>query len=383
MAGQPVTAESGPPRVLVIGAGPAGLATAACLKRQRLAFDLVDRRGIAGGAYHCIYPGITLASPTRYTALPSLPLRTAGEYITASEYRDYLERYALYHDLAPAAAEVLRIERSARRFRVHFAGRAEPILYDAVVAATGMFDFPVWPEIPGLAAPGPAAPDRPAVLHAQAWAGPQAFRGQRLLILGGATSAVELAEQCGRAGLRVTVSARSGIHLAQQRFLGRDVHDWAYLLFEHLPTWALGPYCGRRPTLPGTDLGFTQLRRAGLIHVYNAVERFEGKSAIFAPETASGPAREDFDAIVLATGYRFATPYLPPSVGGAPAGHGLAKDCQSVSWPGLYFVGTPCAATLSSEFLRGIARDALRVARLIGDQCSRKRRAFSPSRTET
>jgi putative flavoprotein involved in K+ transport len=366
-------------RVLVIGAGPAGLAVAACLKREGVSTHLVDRRGQAGGAFLTMYPGITLLSPARYTSLPGLRLDCAGEYVTVPEYRAYLERYAAHHGLTPQQAEVLRVERRGRGFLVHFAGAETPDFYDAVVVATGMFDHPVWPAVPGLCATamsavgGRAAADTAVahspgltdgnleVLHAHDWPGPEPFRGRRLLIVGGATGAVELAEEYARGGSAVTVSARSGIRIAPQRLLGRDLHDYAYLLLDKIPGWLAKSYCSRRPTLPGTDLGFKRYRREGLIRVRGALQRVEGKRVFF-----SGGDSDEFDAVVLATGYQFRTPFLPEEeVARGEAGHPVGAGGESLSWPGLYLVGMPCGRTLASEFLRGIAQDAPEVARKI------------------
>jgi len=230
-------AENAP--VLVIGAGPAGLAAGACLKREGVPFRLVDRRGLTGGAYNHIYPGITLASPTRYAGLPGLQLRTRGEYVTVPEYRAYLERYAVHHQLHAERAEVRFIERQGHDFLVRFADAA-PAVHRAVVVATGMYDHLVRPDIPGLPADAPEAPGRPAVVHAHDWPGPASFRGRRLLVIGGGTSAVEIAEECGRAGLPVVVSSRSKLWFTPQRILGRDIHDWAYLFLERVPRWLLG-----------------------------------------------------------------------------------------------------------------------------------------------
>lgn len=344
-------------RALVIGAGPAGLAAAACLRREGVALHLVDRRGVPGGAYRHIYPGITLLSPARYTSLPGCTLRVSGEYVRVPEYRDYLEQYAAGWELSPEQAEVTSIERVGTGFRVYFADRSEPALYGAVVVATGMYDFPEFPTVEGLTLGGRSGQ---ATLHARDWPGPERFRGQRLLIVGGATGAVEIAEECARAGMRVVVSARSGVRILPQRFLGRDLHDYAYLFLEKVPLWLAGSYCNRRPTLPGTDLGFERFRREGLIRVRAAVTRFEGKRAFFAEGEP-----EEFEAVVLATGYQFRMPFLPDEVARAKAGHPLAHRGESRSWPGLYFVGIPCEWTLSSEFLRGIAQDASVVARSI------------------
>lgn len=192
------------------------------------------------------------------------------------------------------------------------------------------------------------------------------------MIVGGATSAVELAEECARAGVPVVVAARSGVQLSPQHFLGRDLHDYAYLVFDQVPHWVVRSYCDRRPTLPGTDLGFARFQQSGNIAVRGPVARFEGKVAVMeGAETAERPGQES-DAVVLAPGYSFAMPFLPPQVARARAGHPLADGGECRTWPGLYFVGTPCVRSLSSEFLRGIAKDAPHVVRGVEQRLTRR-----------
>src|SRR5581483_10855348 len=106
--------------VLIVGAGPAGLATAACFKAEGVAFRLVDRRGVAGGAYREIYEKVQLASPARYVALPGLAYESAEEYTTAGAYRQYVERYAVRFGLAPEKKTVSAIERAGDGFSVVF-----------------------------------------------------------------------------------------------------------------------------------------------------------------------------------------------------------------------------------------------------------------------
>ncbi len=95
------------------------------------------------------------------------------------------------------------------------------------------------------------------------------------------------------------------------------------------------------------------LRAAGLIEVRPKLVQIEKAEAQFSDGT-----KARFDLVVLATGFRFDTPFLPPEVARAPAGHVLAKKGESISWPGLFLVGAPCAAHISSEFLRGVKKDA-------------------------
>ena len=321
-----------------------------------MAFDLADRRGEVGGAYQHIYSGLTLQSPARYTALPGLKLKHPREYITVPEYRAYLEKYAAHHGLQPRRAEITGIVRSDRSFVVQF-GVEPGRRYAAVAVATGMYDSPIWPAIPGLAR------QNEGVIHARVWTGPSDFTGKRMLVLGGATSAVEIAAECATHGLPIVMSTRSGVKVSSPRFLGRDVHDYAHIASHLLPRWLAGPYCEHRPTLPGSDLGFTRLQREGKIEVFGPVKRFDGKTAIF-PDGR----REKFDVVIAATGYRFEMPFLPTEVIRTPAGHPLADDGESRAWPGLFFIGVPCCRTLVSEFLRGIAKDAPAIAERIANR---------------
>ncbi len=335
-----------PGEVVIVGAGPAGLATAACLRANGVAVRLLDRTGEPGGAYREIYPATVLASPAIHAALPGLALSHAGEYITAGRYLEYLRAYAEHHRLEIERTQVEQVERRGRGFAVRTPDRE--LEARAVVVATGMWSFP------RTAAPA-GAPSVP-VLHAREWQGPARLPPGDLLIIGGGTSAVELAEEAATAGRRVFVAARSPLRLVRQRLLGRDIHDLLGLI-EWIPTWAARRYCARPSTAPAFDLGFARLRAEGRISVHRGIPRVDGDRA-----RLGDGAEVRVAAIVCATGYRFLAPFVPPQVARAPAGHLRARANESVTWPGLFIVGAPCARGLASEFLRGIARDAPRLA---------------------
>jgi putative flavoprotein involved in K+ transport len=331
---------------VIIGGGPAGLAAAACLSRRGVPYRVLDTRGEPGGAYRDIYGAIVLASPRAIDALPGLPLPAGGDYVTVGEYRAYLGRYAEHHRIAVDKATVTAVAREGRAFRVDT--DTETMTAPAVVVATGLWSFPVVPALAGT----PAVP----VIHACAWRGPEAHPGERVLVVGGGSSAVEIAEHSARAGRVVFVAARRPIKTMPRNLLGVDVHYWVAPL-ARLPTWLDRRRCERPPTLPATDLGFSALCRSGAIAVRPALQAVEGSVARFA-----GGATEVVDLVVLATGFRHEAPFLPPEVARAPAGHVQAREGESVSWPGLFVLGAPCAVSFESEFLRGAARDAEIVA---------------------
>ena len=347
-------------RVLVIGAGPAGLATAASLKMLGVKADLVDRSGRVGGAYARLEGGIVLSSPAKTTQLPGLPINAATRYITIAQYRDYLARYATHHGLVPDRQIIEKIERVRDSFLVQMSGEAQPRKYEAVVVATGMCEHPVWPRIEGLTE-GPRKQNTPRVFHSRDWPGHAAVAGKKILIVGGASSAIAIAEQCAKAGTQVIVSSRrEQVKFSWAKVLGFDLRRWTYPLTRHLPRWLFGERCGSRPAFTGTDNGFRKYRKQGLVELQGPVVKFNGRQATFADGWT-----ERFDVVVLATGFRFRMPFLPDEIERASGGQPLADEGQSRSWPGMFFVGIPCGRTVASEFLHGMAADAPKVAQQI------------------
>lgn len=333
--------------MLVIGAGPAGLASVACLRRQGVTVDWVDLQGQVGGAYRNLYPKITLASPARWIGLPGCPISVPGEYVTVQDYLDYLTGYAQKLDVQPRQARVSSLQRMDAGYRATFDHECRD--YAAVVTATGM-DGLVWPDC--------ARPEGgPVWLHSSQWQGPQAYVGQRLLIIGRGVSAVEIAEESVRAGLKPVVSCRGKVHFSPQRLLGRDVHDFVFCL-SWLPRWLARGYCHKSPTFTGYDRGFGQYQRAGLLLVRPPVQSFQARQATF-----TDGSQAEFDVVICATGYRYAMEYLPSQIARSRGdGHPLANAGESTNCPGLFFMGVHCARGVSSQFLRGMALDAPAIA---------------------
>lgn len=341
--------------VLIIGAGPAGLALARELGELKIGFRVRDAWGTPGGAYLRMYPKMLLSSPAKHNGLPGLALESADEYVSVARYAQYLKTYGEHFGVEVQKGRVAAVCRSEKKFTVACEGE-KSIAARVVVVATGKFDYPVWPEIKGL------TPDLPWALHSRDWKGPEAVRNQKLLIVGCGISGVEIAEECARHGLSVTVSARSGkVKIYSRRFLGRDVHDFAIPFGRWPAKWA-GWYCKKLPAYPAFDAGFKAFRRSGQITVRGGVASFAGKTAHFKDGTS-----EDFDVVVLATGYRPRTPFLPPDVTAGQGWYLPLKDGESSKWPGLFFIGRPCTRDVDSEFLWGIRRDAAVVAKRVAE----------------
>ena len=97
-----------------------------------------------------------------------------------------------------------------------------------------------------------------------------------------------------------------------------------------------------------------------MIQERGEVVGFDGCEARF-----QNGARAVFDTVVLATGYRVSMPFLPRQVARSEQGFPIARDGQSVTWPGLFFLGSPCASGVYSQFIHGITQDARRIAQSI------------------
>ena len=193
---------TGPIPLLVIGAGPCGLAVGIAAKQAGIGCVLLDRRTAASTIER--YPiNMTFFSTPERIEIGGVPLISSGEKPTRREGLVYYRRVAAHYalDIRPGV-EATSIRPINGEFEVgirekHGAGRLNA---RAVVVATGYFDQPNLLNVPGE--------DLPHVHH-YFLEGHQYWR-QKVVVIGAGNSGVDAALESWRAGAEVTL-----IHFGQ------------------------------------------------------------------------------------------------------------------------------------------------------------------------
>ncbi|MDF2581094.1 MAG: monooxygenase FAD-binding protein [Microbacterium sp.] len=305
--------------VLVVGAGPAGLAVAACLRRQGIDAQIVDRGEAVGDTWAARYERLHLHTPRVQSALPGLRMpRRFGRWVAKDDMAHYLRVYARRHGLEPQfRTEVHRLDRDDGRW-VATTG-AGMLTARQVVVATGYSNTPVQPHWPGQEGFGGS------VIHASAYRSPDAYDGQRVLVVGagntGAEIAADLAEH-GAADVRLSVRTPPNIIPRQfgplpttlmavpMDFLPAGLIDPVNRLLQRvtlgdltrygMPRARAGVVAQARATgvTPTIDVGLVAALRTAAVAPVASLERFDGSEAVLADDTRFAP-----DAVIAATGY--------------------------------------------------------------------------------
>jgi thioredoxin reductase len=362
--------------VTIIGAGPSGLAVAACLKEEGVEFELLEREHSVASAWRRHYDRLHLHTDRDRSNLPLLkwprgtPMFPSREQVIA-----YLEDYAKRFQLAPRfGQEVRRVFADGDAWVVEASG--ETFRSKQVVVATGFTAVPVQPSWPGQERFG-----KP-LLHSASYQNGAAFKGQRVLVIGLGNSGGEIAIDLHEHGAQPSIAVRSAVNVVPRMLLGLPLLATARLmsLFPPAVADALAAPLVRSSIGDVTRLGLrklpygpnTQIQRYGripLIDVGTLQLVREGKITLLGDVRAFEPGRvqlEDgewrpFDAVIVATGYqprldRFVEAKQTLDAGGAPA----KRELEAA--PGLFYLGfypSPLG------MLRQIGLDARQIARRI------------------
>ena len=219
-----------PPDVVVVGAGPAGLAAAAQLRPHGLRPLVVERGDALAARWRARYEGLRLNTFRSFSHLPGTRLpRDAGRYASREAFIVYLEDYARDH------GPDVRLGVEARRIERHPLGGWEVVSSDdsfvsrSVVVATG---WDAEPNLPQWADEGAFAGE---LLHACQVRDLGVFRDQRVLVVGAGNSGIDLAGLLVRVGANVTVSMRTPPNVFPRDWLGLPLGP-GVLIAEHLPS---------------------------------------------------------------------------------------------------------------------------------------------------
>ncbi|MGE2721781.1 flavin-containing monooxygenase [Mycolicibacterium celeriflavum] len=342
--------------VVIVGAGPCGLAIARQLRREcGVEALVVDRADAPASSWRNRYDGFRLNTCGWWSHLPGqrIPLH-CGRWPTRDDMVDYFDDYTRRQQLRTAlGVNVIRVDRSEGGWRL--VTDAAPITASAVVVATGNYHTPALPDWPGI---GTFTGE---ILHSEHYRNAEPFARRDVLVVGAGNSAADIALQLSDGiARRVRMAVRTPPHFVPRSAAGIPVDTFS-AAFERLPVPVLDGAAGllrkvwfgdlRRQGLPEPRRGIYSALltdeqiptigdelvpqvKAGRIDIVPAVESFDGERVVLADGAALKP-----DVVIAATGYRRG---LEPLVGhhdvlddvGRPKVNGLPSAA-----PGLWFAG--------------------------------------------
>jgi putative flavoprotein involved in K+ transport len=348
--------ESQAGETLIVGAGPAGLATAAMLRRQGLPATVLERGEGVGAPWRERYEGLRLNTLRWLSSQPGMKIdRRHGRWVECDDFVRYLERYADHHRIeVETGIAVERVDREGDSWCLTTTRgqRRAPNL----VIACGLNNVPRRPRWKGLGSFTGRLVDVSQLRSATELA------GQDVLVAGAGNTGTEITQRLAHAGAgRVRLACRRPPNLVPREIMRVPMHPLALIarplppvlldrstrivtrmiygdLSRHgLPAPPEGVHTAAlRQRPPVIDTGFVKLVKQGAIEVVAAVESISGARVLLSDGSELEP-----DTVILAVGYETG---LAPLVGhlgvlddaGKPTVH---APCSPAGWPGLYFIG--------------------------------------------
>jgi thioredoxin reductase (NADPH) len=187
--------------VLVVGAGPTGLACAIEAQRAGLRSVLVDKGCLCNSLFH--YPSnMTFFTTPELLEIGDMPFSSPNQKPSRNEaleyYRKVAEHYQLEMRLYQSVTSLTGEDGDFAISTVDQFSRYRSYGARKVILATGYYDLPNYLEVPGE--------DLPKVLHY--YHDPHPYYDQKVLVVGGKNSAAIAALDLWRHGAHVTLVHR-------------------------------------------------------------------------------------------------------------------------------------------------------------------------------
>ncbi|KAK4485870.1 hypothetical protein RD792_008521 [Penstemon davidsonii] len=364
------------PGPVIVGAGPSGLAAAACLKEKGVPSLILERSNCIASLWQLqTYDRLKLHLPKNFCELPLMPFPVNfPTYPSKQQFVEYLEEYARKFEIRPVFGErVVRAEFDGFFWRVS-TEEAEYVCRWLVVA-TGENAEAVVPEIEGVQEFGGE------VVHTSGYKSGGVYKGKRVLVVGCGNSGMEVCLDLCNHNAKPSLVVRDTVHILPREMLGKSTFGLSMWLLKWLPIRVVdqfllvvsrlilgdtGRYGLERPQLgplelknmsgktPVLDVGTLDKIKSGDIKVCPGIRRLRHQSAEFVDGRT-----ENFDSIILATGYKSNVPSWLKESEMFSEKDGLPKMPFPNGWKGekgLYAVG------FTKRGLLGASMDAKNIA---------------------
>jgi putative flavoprotein involved in K+ transport len=393
-------------RVVVIGAGQAGLSMSYWLRQRGIDHVVLERNRVGYEWRERRWDSFCLVTPNWQCQLPGFPYpgQDPDGFMVRDEVVRYLEQYVASFD--PTVVEGVTVTGLRRSHAGDFAIVTDrgALTADQVVVATGPYHTAAVPRI------AERLPSSILQLHSSQYRNPEQLPEGDVLVVGTGQSGSQIAEDLHLAGRRVHLSLGRAPRVARF-YRGRDVVAWLDQMgyydrgiheFADADSvrFRVNHYVTGRDG--GRDIDLRAFARDGM-RLYGRLVEIAGGTAHFGPDlrrnldhadAVSESIKDSIDQFIAAHGIeaptepRYTPVWVPPAdqpgeldleragVSTVVWSTGFHRDYRWVevpvfdgrgypthergvtSCPGLYFLGLPWQHTWGSGRFSGVARDA-------------------------
>lgn len=313
-------------KICIIGAGPAGLAMARACRVMGLDYDQFDSHTDVGGLWDinqagsAMYDSAHFISSKTKSGFDGFPMPDHyPDYPSHRQILDYIRAFAdlwSLRDRIQFSTRILDIEKQKNGIWRVTLDTGERRNYLGVVCATGSNWHPRMPELKGSF--------DGEIRHSGTYRSPDLFKNKRVMIVGAGNSGVDIACDAATHAERAVLSVRRGYHFVPKHMMGVP-SDVLASSGPKLPLWLMRIVFGgllklfvgdvSRLGLPKPDhklLESHPILNTQVLHYLQHgdliakpdIDRLDGNGVVF-----KDGSREEFDLIVLATGYTQVQPY--------------------------------------------------------------------------
>ena len=341
---------------LIVGAGPAGLAIAARLRKADLDFTIWEASEQIAHSWTKHYKRLHLHTAKQFSHLPfkafpdNYPVFVSRKQLVA-----YCKEYARAFDINPVYGKKLVKAKSDEGLWQVTDEHGNSTHVKNLIVATGLNRVPKMPSWPGMET------FQGDIIHSRDYRDAAAYKDKVCLVVGMGNTGAEIALDLAEKGIDTSISVRSSLNIVPREAFGRPTQETA-LRLQILPRWAqdvlgnlmkrltignLSKYgietshtpplkqlrnTGRTPVI---DLGTVKMIRKGKIKVRKNIGEFSAEGVAFTDGSSA-----KFDSIICATGYQSGIDGLVPELKPYLDAYGNPKfPIGSGPWSGLYFLG--------------------------------------------
>ncbi len=349
------------PKVCIIGAGSTGITAAKALKEKGIAFDCYEKGSDIGGNWRynndnslsSAYRTLHIISSKWNMQYSDFPMPDEfPDYGHHTDVLRYFENYVDHFDIRKSITfntEVRDVSPTESNTWNVTLSSGKTICYSAVLIANGHHWNPRLPDFPGQF--------NGEQIHSHFYKSPEKYENKNVLVVGIGNSGCDIAIDLCRLAKNVYLSTRRSAHVIPKYLIGKPTDTWATpSLDAYTPLWFKRLFIKTLTYLtvgnqenyglpkpkhkllsehPTVNQEFLAYVGHGRVKIKPNIGELQGDSVSFADGS-----REPFDAIIYATGYQIAFPFLKPEIFEVKGNQAsLYRRVIHPDLPNLYFLG--------------------------------------------